>query len=700
MQQSILDSAVPCRITATTANSSVSKPREPRLENSGMNDARNKMNERENSQRSCAKKVGPRLVNVMVTAGPALSNNEFIDKNNDTNEPETSSESYEIKEEPRLMDELVVTIPVFSDHSHYLSLDHDYLSFSNTESVAASPQPKRSRIEISPQTSSNRYMVKDEPCLIEDVPPSIPASSNHNVSFALSISNADSAARPRPPYERGTKKSVIAKIEMQASRSSVVKDESCLVHEFDQDIPGPSNYRNSNKQRANSEGVNNLRYSENFSTEKAEHENSVVKDEPSLIDELAAMIPEPSNIDDYLIRSHNDLISSNTKKSRKLNLDPVDDEDDRDLLFSKDLQIVSMQRPDLTDDSSRKLMKAQAAKTAHEQYNTMREIEIKSNLEIIKNNMERKKQHGKEPNSDSQTTMSRIIPDGKGGFILEVSPASAPNRVIPHGRSEVVTGQRRASAAKGRRSDNGTARQLRVYNRDPAKFVFPENTGEKFKPGCGRRRLCEQSDVLIQRAIDYFEANGCFTDDQRVTAARIVSKILGINHQAVQKASERAKAKETPESTLPICCPKRKKTGNQRRQEALEEVPEGIQQEAQVTIHESKERLTTRSVRRAIVKASDEGLSLKQIAKIFDKDLTTVRRIVKKWKTEGTIENKPSGPKPKYNETVEKFAHNILKEDPSKTASDIVSEIHKEFNLSISHHTASNILERYNSFED
>ncbi|KAI1726663.1 hypothetical protein DdX_03388 [Ditylenchus destructor] len=221
--------------------------------------------------------------------------------------------------------------------------------------------------------------------------------------------------------------------------------------------------------------------------------------------------------------------------------------------------------------------------------------------------------------------MSRIIPDGKGGFILEVSPASDPSRVIPHGlsgegnkgplagaataiqsgqkvdppargqpalmqvpqlgpsregRSANVTVQRRASTPKRRRSDG--IELPRQYNRDPANFVFPESTVEHFKPGCGKAHLCEQSDLLIQRAIAYFEANGCFTNDKRVTGVSIVSKILGIERKTVQQASVRAKAKGIPQSTLTVCCPKKKKTRKQRRQEALEVVPEEIQEEVQI----------------------------------------------------------------------------------------------------------------------
>ncbi|KAI1709634.1 homeodomain-like domain-containing protein [Ditylenchus destructor] len=236
--------------------------------------------------------------------------------------------------------------------------------------------------------------------------------------------------------------------------------------------------------------------------------------------------------------------------------------------------------------------------------------------------------------------MSRIIPDGKGGFILELNPAPDPrtrDQTFLEGILANVTDHSRESTPKQCRSDQGT--QRRTYNRDPCKFVFPENTAEKFKRGSGRRALCEQSDTLIQRAIDYFEANACFTYDKRVTGVSIVSKILGISHQTVTSASERAKAKGTPDSALPICCSDKKRTKKQRRQEAREAVPEFS-------------RLTTKTVRRAIVKASSEGLSYSKIAKIFNIGIKTVYTIMKRWNTEGTVERKRK-PTRKVNDALE-----------------------------------------------
>ncbi|KAI1700410.1 homeodomain-like domain-containing protein [Ditylenchus destructor] len=443
-----------------------------------------------------------------------------------------------VKDEPSLIDELSAAIPVTSNHSDKLTLenaepsasatdeltisysafsDHDYLSFSNTESAAEPPQPKRPRTEISPRTSSSPSLIKDEPSLIDELSAAIPVTSNPNVS--LTTSNSEPTASRKPEKQRLVN---LPHRNNEHRRSEtgncVVKDEPSLIDELAVTIPSPSNYRTSNEQRANSEGVNPMRNSENISTEKAEHENSVVKDEPSLIDELAAMIPAPSNFDDCLIRSNNDLISSNAKKSRKQNLDDVDDEDDRDRLFTKDLQIVSVLCPGETYDSRRNL--TGVAKTFHEQ--KMREIEIKSNFEIIKSNI--------------------IVPKHR----------KDPNVTTPSERDNVREGHRR-----------------------------------------------------------------------------------------------------------------------------------------------KRPTITTPSVRQAMIKASNEGLSLKQIAKIFETRIRAVRRILKRWNTEGTTANKPNtGRKRKYNETIEQFAVNMIKDDPSKTATDIVSEIQKKFNLTISLFTIQKILRR------
>ncbi|KAI1704938.1 hypothetical protein Ddc_15931 [Ditylenchus destructor] len=566
-----------------------------------------------------AEKVGARLVNVSVTAGPDLSNNESIGKNNETIEPVTSSRPFEIKDEPKpsthkpehkrteyetsvvkdepcVIEELTTTFPA--------PTDHDYLSFSNNESAAALPQPKRSRIEISPETSSGPSVIKDEPSLMDELAETIFVTSGHsdtltlanfvpidknnetiepetssslplikdesslmdelasaildasNDNVSLIPSNSEPTA-PLPKPKKSRKQNFSAlndedakRIEPQnSSRSSVVKEESCLVHELDPDIPGPSNYRHSNKQRASSEGASTLRYSENLSSERTEHENSVVKDEPSLIDELAAMIPAPSNIDEYLIRSNKEsappsqkpkrsrkqdfaeldpadinnthlritcltpdhvdvcqrqiteddpsltnrvlnLISSNVKKSRKQNLDDVDDEDDRDFLFSKDLQILSIQHPGKKCDDSLDNLESAAREKLREQKlheQKMREIELKSKYEKIKND---------------------ILPEQKNGRTV-----------------------------------------------------------------------------------------------------------------------------------------------------------------------------TTPAIKRAVIKAKSEGLLTKQIATIFDISVATVRNIMIRWQTAGTVENKPrrkgSGRKRQYDEAIEQFVLNIIKEDPYKAPTEIVSEIQK-----------------------
>ncbi|KAI1709644.1 homeodomain-like domain-containing protein [Ditylenchus destructor] len=347
---------------------------------------------------------------------------------------ESSSKSFVVKDEPSMMDELAAAIPGPSNQT-----DNGYL-----ESTSAPPNQKRSRIEISPETSSSSSVIKDEPSLIDELAADIPVSSDRIDNVILGNS----------------------------------------------DIPGPSNYLNSNKQRASSEDVSTLRYSENLSSERTEHENSVVKDEPSLIDELAAMIPAPSNRDNNLIGSNNELLPANAKKSRKQNLNDMDNGDNRDL-FSKDLQIVLVECPGQTYDS-----------------------------DIL-----------------TQTNMAQK-------FL-------------------------------------GTRTSARIAHRQ------------------------ELRDIEIKR----------------------------------------------------------------------------------------KERnITTPSVRRAIIKASSEGFSLQDIGKYFNITPHTAWKILKKWKTEGTVENKP-----KYNETIQQFVVSLRKENPFIPIADIISGIQKKFDLTISHHSVQKILIRYNS---
>lgn len=63
------------------------------------------------------------------------------------------------------------------------------VKFGFSGSAAASHQAKKSRTEISPQTSSKSYMIKDEPNLIDELAASIPGCSNH--SDMLTLENAD-----------------------------------------------------------------------------------------------------------------------------------------------------------------------------------------------------------------------------------------------------------------------------------------------------------------------------------------------------------------------------------------------------------------------------------------------------------------------------------------------------------------------------
>ncbi|KAI1697390.1 transposase IS4 domain-containing protein [Ditylenchus destructor] len=151
---------------------------------------------------------------------------------------------------------------------------------------------------IGPMSASNLFVVKDEQSLFDELAETVPASSSHRQNLILN-------------------KSTNHQDSINESIEAVVANHSAKLILGNNDIPGPSNYHHSDKQRATSEGANHQKYSENLSSERAEHGISVVKEEPSLIDELVTMVPGPSNLDDYLMRSNNEL--PNSKRLRMQN---------------------------------------------------------------------------------------------------------------------------------------------------------------------------------------------------------------------------------------------------------------------------------------------------------------------------------------------------------------------------------------------
>ncbi|KAI1709636.1 hypothetical protein Ddc_13759 [Ditylenchus destructor] len=119
---------------------------------------------------------------------------------------------------------------------------------------------------------------------------------------------------------------------------SVVKDEPSLIDELASMIPAPSNHvyclTSSNNEPVAPEKLR-IEKDRNNEHKRTVHENSVVKDEPSAMEELTSSFPASSNHNGLLIPLNTDLPPSNPKRSRKQKVGLVDGADDRNLSLLK-----------------------------------------------------------------------------------------------------------------------------------------------------------------------------------------------------------------------------------------------------------------------------------------------------------------------------------------------------------------------------
>ncbi|KAI1709645.1 homeodomain-like domain-containing protein [Ditylenchus destructor] len=172
-----------------------------------------------------------------------------IDKNNETIEPDTSSEPSMIKEETST----VIRKPGSGGKKCLTTQQMQAIVKANEQGTKKSDIAKMFDTSI-----PTVYRVLDA-YRSEEPTASLPKPKKSRKQNFFDL-NDDDGKRTEP---------------QAASRSFIVKEESCLVHEFDPDLPGPSNYRHSNEQRASSEDASSLRYSDNLSSERTEHENAM-----------------------------------------------------------------------------------------------------------------------------------------------------------------------------------------------------------------------------------------------------------------------------------------------------------------------------------------------------------------------------------------------------------------------------------------
>ncbi|KAI1697394.1 HMG (high mobility group) box domain-containing protein [Ditylenchus destructor] len=252
----------------------------------------------------------------------ALGNSENLsEQNNDRNGTEHVN-SVVVKDEPNLMEELTTAFPSSSNYN-------DSLIPSDTESTALSLKSKRSSKQnfsdlyaeniksTQTQTSSNPPVVKDEPCLIDELAADIPGLSYYDDDLTPTTSENLSEQNN---VRNGT----------EHVNSVLVKDEPNLMEELTTAFPSSSNYNDSlvpsntgsaapslKPKRSRKQNFSDL----NIKSTQPQTSSSlpVVKEEPSLIDELAANIPGPSN---YRISPSNNANSTDSDDEIRIFTEP------------------------------------------------------------------------------------------------------------------------------------------------------------------------------------------------------------------------------------------------------------------------------------------------------------------------------------------------------------------------------------------
>ncbi|KAI1699717.1 hypothetical protein Ddc_18438 [Ditylenchus destructor] len=101
---------------------------------------------------------------------------------------------------------------------------------------------------------------------------------------------------------------------------------------------------------------------------------------------------------------------------------------------------------------------------------------------------------------------------------------------------------------QGRRHSNPGCKQMGTQ----CYFEFPKSEAPAYEHPMNK--LCEQSDEIIRRVVEYFETNDCFNSGKREIEIK-VHWICCINQFSIGRRL--AKAKQTSLLILAICCPKR-----------------------------------------------------------------------------------------------------------------------------------------------
>lgn len=100
-----------------------------------------------------------------------------------------------------------------------------------------------------------------------------------------------------------------------------------------------------------------------------------------------------------------------------------------------------------------------------------------------------------------------------------------------------------------------------------------------------------------------------------------------------------------------------------------------------------------------IIKLYFKGLSYRQIANRLEISFSSVRNIVKKYLTTGSVLNKPRPGRPtKFNEREQRSIHRIVERDPTASAAMIAQEVATTSNTTFCLQTVRNVIHKFNYY--
>ncbi|KAI1691623.1 winged helix-turn helix domain-containing protein [Ditylenchus destructor] len=587
----------------------------------------------------------------------------LIAKGTEKAQSESSPGPFVVKDEPSLIDELASTIPVSSNHSDKLTVGDNDNTVGNivfpltecteekglgTPAYQGSAPEKKKKTE----TSSNVAINIDNLFRSEDVTRSTNAKMSYKLkksSLKYSVLNDEQNKRiEREKSQRSCVEkvghglsSVLESAEPALSKHgsidksnektqaeissgpSVMKEESSLMDELASTTPVSSNHSD----KLTVGNIESIDKNNERSGPKTSSNLPVVKDEPILIDELAETVPICSDHSDYLTIGNTEPSASKPAKPR--------------------MEILSEQNNELKN-------------TEHE------------NSVLVKD----------EPSLMEELTTTLPAPSNHNGLFIPLNRESAASSLPPkRSRMETVSV---LCEKNNKMTECGNSSKFLVVKDEPNDELSGPISALS-NDYDSLTSLNNESTAPSQKAKRSRKQNFADLDPEDTKNTQ---------HQITWPTPDHVAKDELNLITeLGADIP-----GPSNYDDSL--IPSINDLAPQETKQRPERKHTTPSVRRAVVMANAEGLPYMKIARIFDISDKTVRSIVRRWKTEGTVEKKPYKQAPrKIDPAIEQFIVKMVKDDPFKSPMAVKSEVFKKFDKAISYRTASKVLKRYNSFK-